>query len=64
MATFRRERNGYIYLYHWLNSITPLKVSTRIKINEKEWNKKKAKPRDIEANVLTPQIVGQKIENG
>ncbi|RLD94366.1 MAG: hypothetical protein DRJ13_14965 [Bacteroidetes bacterium] len=50
MATFRRESNGYIYLYHWIDPNTPLKVSTRIKIDEKEWNKKKARPRDLDAN--------------
>ena len=32
MATFRKESNGYIYLYHWIDPSTPLKVSTKLKI--------------------------------
>ena len=57
MATFRREPNGYIYLYHWVDPNTPLKVSTRIKIDGKEWNKKKARPRDLEANYQGKSII-------
>ena len=57
MATFRRERNGSIYLYHWLNPSTPLKISTRIKIDEKEWNKKKARPRDLDATYQGNSII-------
>ena len=58
MATFRREKTGYIYLYHWLNPTTPLKVSTRIKVEEKEWNKKKSRPKDIEATQVKRLIGG------
>ena len=49
MATFRREKTGYIYLYHWLKPTPPQKISTRIKIDEKDWNKKKSKPKFINA---------------
>ena len=57
MATFRRESNGFIYLYHWVDPNTPLKVSTRIKIDVKEWNKKKARPRDLDANYQGNSII-------
>jgi site-specific recombinase XerD len=57
MATFRREPNGFIYLYHWVDPSTPLKVSTRIKIDEKGWNKKKARPRDLDANYRGNSII-------
>jgi len=57
MATFRRESTGYIYLYHWLTPTSPLKVSTRIKIEEKAWNKKKSRPRDIDATYPGKKIV-------
>lgn len=57
MATFRRESNGYIYLYHWIDPNTPLKVSTRIKIDGKKWNKKKARPRDLDANYQGNSII-------
>jgi hypothetical protein len=59
MATFRRENTGYIYLYQWLTPTTPLKVSTRVKIDEKEWNKKKSQPKDIEATYLGKPIVNE-----
>ncbi len=57
MATFRRESNGFIYIYHWVDPSTPLKVSTRIKIDDKEWNKKKARPRDLDANYQGNSII-------
>ena len=50
MATFRKESNGYIYLYHWINPSTPLKVSTKLKIDQNGWNKKKCRPKSIDAS--------------
>ncbi len=59
MATFRRESNGYIYLYHWINPTTPLKVSTKLKIELTDWNKKKARPRDVNATYLGSNIIDE-----
>ena len=58
MATFRKESNGFIYLYHWIDPSTPLKVYTKVKIDQNGWNKKKSRPRSIDAsyngiNILT-----------
>jgi integrase len=44
MATFRLHDNNTIYLYHWIDSKTPFKVSTKIKISSDAWDKQNQKP--------------------
>ena len=43
MATFIMHKSGVIYFYHWLTPKEKLKVSTKIKIEKKKWNKWKEK---------------------
>jgi integrase len=45
-ANFRLEPNGYLYLYHWINSDVPFKVSTKVKIKPEQWNKIAQQPID------------------
>lgn len=41
MASFILQKNNAIYLYHWYGSTTPLKISTKLKIDPSKWNKNK-----------------------
>ncbi len=41
MASFILQQNNSIYLYHWYGSTTPLKISTKLKIDPSKWNKNK-----------------------
>jgi integrase len=43
-ANFRLEPNGYLYLYHWINSDVPFKVSTKVKLKPDQWNKISQQP--------------------
>lgn len=45
-ANFRLEKNNYVYMYHWINSDTPFKVSTKVKLNPAQWDKDKQTPLD------------------
>lgn len=45
-ANFRLEPNGYLYLYHWINSDVPFKVSTKVKLKSDQWNKISQQPVD------------------
>jgi hypothetical protein len=46
-ANFRLEKNNYLYMYHWINSDTPFKVSTKVKLTHAQWDKAKQMPTDI-----------------
>ena len=46
-ANFRLEKNNYLYMYHWINSDTPFKVSTKVKLTPAQWDKTKQMPKDI-----------------
>jgi hypothetical protein len=46
MAHFNLQANGFIYLVHWINPQTPLKISTKIKIDPSAWNKVTQQPID------------------
>lgn len=43
MATFLLHSNQSIYMYHWFDSITVFKISTRLKLDVSKWDKKKGK---------------------
>lgn len=45
-ANFRLEKNNYLYMYHWINSDTPFKVSTKVKLTPAQWDKAKQIPTD------------------
>ena len=45
-ANFRLEPNNFLYLYHWVNSDVPFKVSTKVKIKPDQWNKIAEQPTD------------------
>ena len=45
MVKFRLEPNGIIYLYHWVTSKQPIKLSTSLKIDVKDWDKSKMRPK-------------------
>lgn len=38
MATLLRHPNNKIYVYHWINSKTPVKASTKMSVDLKDWN--------------------------
>lgn len=38
MANFKLQKNGYLYLIHWITSDRPLKISTGIKLKPEQWN--------------------------
>jgi len=46
MASFIREKNGAIYMYHWLDSKNKIKKSTWLKVPEEEWDKDLQRPKD------------------
>lgn len=41
MASFILQKSNAIYLYHWFGSTTPIKISTKLKIDPSKWNKNK-----------------------
>jgi site-specific recombinase XerD len=49
MASFRLHGNGFIYLYHWIDRRTSFRISTKMKIEERDWNREKARPYNPQA---------------
>lgn len=45
MATFRVYDNNIIYLYHWITSRQPFKMSTGIRIDHNKWDKSLKRPK-------------------
>jgi len=64
MATFNVNNNGVIYFYHWYSPSQKIKISTKLKIDEKKWNKKKgmAKSNKVKYNGKTINAVLTKYE--
>lgn len=44
MAHFKRLSNDYIYLYHWLDRTDSFKISTKMKVEKKNWNEANQRP--------------------
>lgn len=49
MASFRLHNNGYIYLYHWIDRRTSFRLSTKMRIEEHDWNNEKSRPYNPQA---------------
>jgi len=49
MATFKRQINGFIYLYHWIDRKNCFKITTKMKLEERNWNNSKSRPKNPEA---------------
>lgn len=46
MAKLVQHPNGVIYVYHYIDRITPVKLSAKIKLDKTQWNKVKECPVD------------------
>jgi len=49
MASFKLHSNGYIYLYHWIDRKNFFRITTKMKLFERDWNKSKSRPKNPEA---------------
>ena len=49
MATFKLQKNGFIYLYHWIDRKNCFRITTKMKLEERDWNRSKARPKNPEA---------------
>jgi len=49
MATFKLQKNGFIYLYHWIDRKNCFKITTKMKLDERNWNRSKSRPKNPEA---------------
>ena len=49
MANFKIHSNGYIYLYHWIDRKNFFRITTKMKLNERDWNNSKSRPKNPEA---------------
>ena len=47
MANFKLQKNGYLYLIHWITSDRPLKITTGIKLDPSQWDGKNNQPTDL-----------------
>ncbi|WP_439184765.1 phage integrase SAM-like domain-containing protein [Carboxylicivirga taeanensis] len=45
MTSFINTKNGFIYITHWLDE-NVLRLSTRMKVDKKQWNSKKQRPKN------------------
>ena len=46
MANFKLQKNGYLYLIHWITSDRPLKITTGIKLDPSQWDSRNQQPTD------------------
>jgi len=49
MAHFKLQGNGFIYLFHWIDRHHYFRISTKMKIEKKDWNKDKQRPKKVDA---------------
>jgi|GEM_PF-2291380 len=47
MASLKLQKNGYLYLIHWITSDRPLKITTGIKLDPSQWDEKNQQPIDL-----------------
>jgi site-specific recombinase XerD len=52
MSTFRLRSNGSIYIYHYYGDSNPIRISTKLKIEQNKWDtsKQKAKSSNYKSN--------------
>ena len=65
MATFRLYDNNVIYLYHWITSRQPFKMSTGMKIDSDKWDKSTKRPKSPNLKYKGKNVTGElsRIEN-
>jgi len=49
MATFKLQKNGFIYLYNWIDRKNCFRITTKMKLEERDWNRSKSRPKNPEA---------------
>lgn len=48
MANFKLHNNGFIYLYHWIDRKNFFRITTKMRIEERDWNSSKSRPKNPE----------------
>ncbi len=59
MATFKLQKNGFIYLYHWIDRKNCFRITTKMKLEERDWNSSKSRPKNPEATYNGYKITNQ-----
>ncbi len=59
MATFKLQKNGFIYLYHWIDRKNCFKITTKMKLEESNWNNSKSRPKNPEATYNGYKIINE-----
>ena len=59
MAHFKRADNGFIYLYHWVGSNDFFRISTKMKVEQRNWDGNKQRPKNVNTTCKDRSVVNE-----